>query len=166
MTLTSNVTLDTAGMDSLIAKLPGEMAVATQFSADLLRPIAEANIDDMGAVDTGALRESLYVAVRGGSNYAESVAAAEQAYEFNPTKYPSIRQATGGVLQVDPPVSARKPHEAYLGVAASHGKAVEEGYVSIFGNDVEPRPFMSQTARDGFPGVVQEFVRGVQRALK
>lgn len=146
-------------------KLGAEFQLAiTDVCFDLFELMGYEMIE-LGAYDTFALYGSRYVSVFGFSNYDEAAAEAADAYLNNPTKWPRIREATMGILELDHEIKALNPREGYVAVAAAHGKEVEEGYVSYYHNWVEARPFMSNTAHKGYKNAVRRFEDAIRRAM-
>lgn len=162
------------------------LAIGVQLAAVEVQTIAKEEVEILDAYDTYALQESIYISWLGGSDYEDRCNEAADAALNNPTNWESIRawklQLPGGIpphynsrqsvnggiagpgyLELDPKVVSHSRYDAYVAVAASHGKYVENGYISWFNNWVPPRPFWQATADRARPvvlGVLYEALRG------
>lgn len=161
-----NSILDTRGLDRFAGRLQAELQLALTAAVTYLRDLCILIVARMGAIDTLALLLSVYISVYRFSDYDEAAERAAEAFQFNPTKWPDIRRVYGTDLELLPQVTIDRPDEAWMGVAAAHGIENEEGFTSFYGNEVPARPFVHDTATEGFPLVMRELQVALQRALQ
>jgi hypothetical protein len=160
------------------------LGVGVQLAAPVVQEIAREEVVIYDAFDTFALQESIYISWYGGSDYEERCDQAADAALNNPTKWPDIREwkihgtiggasdGSGGglvgggmdVIEFDPKVTSKSRYDAWIAVAASHGKFVENGYVSFYGNWVPARPFWQATADKARPVVLEILYRAMREA--
>lgn len=89
---------------------------------------------ELAAVDTGAMRASIYISHSKGSNYNFALANAQQLRDFE-----------------EPPNERENPKsdlEVVVGVAAPYAGLIEFGHFTTGGTFVAARPFMGPAAED------------------
>lgn len=148
-----------SGLTRFQQNIKDALTVGVQDAAVETELLALEEVALLDAYDTFALMESIYVSLYGYSNYDEKTDMAADALLNNPTKWPLIRQirlAEGAdpFLELDPQVTSDSRYDAWVAVAASHGKYVENGYVSWFGNWVPARPFWQATIERARPAIL------------
>ena len=157
-----------AGLDKFTKNLLLALDVGLQTATTEVELIAIEEVLVQDAYDTYALMESIYTSTFGASTYDQKVAMATDALENNPTKWPAIRNARQGTvpfLEVDPQVVSDSRYDAWVAVAASHGKYVENGYISWYKNWVPARPFWQATVDRAVPVVLQILNDAVNAAI-
>jgi len=157
--------LKTPMLDRLIADLEKNMMVAVQAAAVVVQEHVRAEIIKTSAYDTFALFESVYVSVYGRSTYEEASADAFFAYANNPTKWPDIRKIMGDDLKLNQPIESVSPFDAWVACAAAHDVPVNDGYVSFYGNWVEPRPFIALAVASARPEVSAIFAAQIRKTM-
>lgn len=174
------------GFDNFARNVQDAMGLTVQLAAPVVQEIAREEVILSDAFDTYALQESIYIAWFGGTDYDERCAEAEDAALNNPTKWPDIRDfklngAVGGnadgsgggligggmdLVELDPPVTSESRYDAWVAVAAAHGKYVENGYISWYGNWVPARPFWEATVQRAMPVVIEMLRLAMYNAMQ
>jgi len=149
--------------------LQDAMIVGVQAAAVEVELIAISEVLLYEAYDTYALMESIYVSVYGYSTYEEKADMAADAALNNPTNWPDIRQTKifngdDPYLVLDPKVESQSRYDAWVAVAAAHGKYVENGYLSWYNNWVPARPFWQATADRARPEVLRILSEALNQA--
>lgn len=116
------------------------------------------------AYDTFALFESIYAKTATRSGYQEAVSEGAIAYANNPSKWDEIRRIKNYQTAFSAEVPDVSPYESWVSVAAAHAMQVEVGYISWYGNYVEPRPFVETASAIAYPIVAREFLAAFRRA--
>jgi len=177
------------GLDKFTQNVKNNLVIAVQDAAVEVELIGIEEVLLLDAYDTYALMESIYVSLYGYSTYDEKTDMAADAALNNPTNWEAIRAwklgQPGGIpphansrdsgmgsgeapetyIEFDPQVTSESPYDAWVAVAASHGKYVENGYISWFGNWVPARPFWEATAQRAIPVVLAILQRAVDDAM-
>ena len=158
------------GLNRFTKNIKGALQVAIQEAAVEVELIGIEEVLLLDAYDTYSLMESIYVSLYGSSTYDEKANMAADALLNNPTKWEDIRKerlAAGAdpFLELDPEVVSESRYDAWVAVAAAHGKYVENGYISWYGNWVPARPFWQATAERAAPIVLQILNDAVAAAM-
>lgn len=124
----SSVSLDTSKLDSILRKLDGNVADAIAKAGFAVEGRTKVNIQQMDAIDTGALLNSVYTSLANGSEGQAAIAEA--------------RSRRPGVAINELPVP-RENHTAYVGPSVSYASEVHFGSGTMAG-----RPFLLQAVRD------------------
>jgi len=150
-------------MNRLINKLNSAMIVAVQDAAVEVELVAlSVNAELMpDNQDTLAMIEAWYVSLYGSSTYEQKEAMAADAHLNNPTKWPDIRAATGGVFNAAPQVNSKSPYEAWVANAADYAIYWQNGHVSWYGNYYEPVPLRETIEERATPLVHAIFWRAL-----
>jgi hypothetical protein len=118
------VQLDTRVLDAMIRNLDGNVAEAVAKTAFAV----EARAKILAPVDTGALRASIYTALKGEERF-------NQARSDAASRRPNVAIA--------PLPVPRDGHTAYVGPSVEYGEIVHNGSSTMAG-----RPFLAQAVRD------------------
>jgi hypothetical protein len=164
------VRLDLPGFRNFAKHVKAAMAVGVQDAAVATELIVMEEVLLQDAFDTYSLLESIYVSLYGYSTYEEKAAAAADAALNNETKWPEIREwriAHGPpeYLELDPKVTSASRYDAWVAVCAAHGKYVENGYISWYGNWVPARPFFEAASRRAVPVVMEILYKALYDAM-
>lgn len=124
----TNVTLDTTKLDSILRKLDTNVADAIAKAGFAVEGRTKVNIQQMDAIDTGALLNSVYTSLVNGSEGNAAIAEA--------------RSRRPGVEISELPVP-RDSHTAYVGPSVEYAQEVHFGSGTRAG-----RPFLLQAVRD------------------
>ena len=161
-----------AGINRLSQQLAGALVVGVQEAAVEVQEIGRTEVVNWNAFDTYAIEESIYVSGYGYSDYEDRANEAADALLNNPTNWPEIRQwridkGISPFLPLDPEQKVRSKYEAVVGVAATHGKYVESGYISWwYGNWVPARPFWRATIDAARPKVIAIIWKNIHRVMQ
>lgn len=129
--------LDTRVLDDIIRNLPGNRRDAIAKVAFSLEARTKINIRDMGAVDTGALLNSVAVSMQGNSDVDAAMA---EARARNPD------------AEVSPLPVPGDDHTAYVGPTVGYATEVHFGTGTMPG-----RPYLLQAVQD----VADEFKQAI-----
>lgn len=124
----TSATLDTSVLDSILRNLDGNVADAIAKAGFAVEGRTKVNIQQMDAIDTGALLNSVYTSLANGSESNGAIAEA--------------RSRRSGVEISELPVP-RDNHTAYVGPSVEYAAEVHFGSGTMAG-----RPFLLNAVRD------------------
>lgn len=124
----TNVTLDTTKLDSILKRLDTNVANAIAKAGFAVEGRTKVNIQQMDAIDTGALLNSVYTSLVNGSEGNAAIAEARS------------RRPGAEISELPVP---RDNHTAYVGPSVSYAAEVHFGSGTRAG-----RPFLLQAVRD------------------
>lgn len=124
----TRIDLDTRVLDAMIKNMGGNVADAVETIAFSVEADAKVNIQQMDAIDTGALLNSGYTSIKGGNRQSKAYAEARA-------------RRPGVVLNALP--TPRDDHTAYVGFPVEYAQEVHNGGVHH-----AARPFLLKAVRD------------------
>ena len=138
----TTITLDTRVLDRMIRETGGNVAEAVAKTAISVEARAKVKVQQMDAIDTGALLSSIYTELKGRSDYDRARAEA--------------RARRPGVV-TDALPQPQNDHTAHVGPSVEYGAAVEFGSRNMPG-----RPFLLEAVRQ----TERDFRENLSKAVK
>lgn len=151
MITTHSVRLSLGRIEGLAARIDGDMQLACDLQAGVLRYQAAAE----APVESGGLRQSIYVASPSGSDYAERKAAMGDAV----AALFGAPEGARALSRAIPEAPAGPAPYANVGVIARQGAPINDGFThNRSGNHIPANPFWARAlgrAADGWPDLVR-----------